>query len=114
MGIALIEVLIVAIGGIIGSLLRWQCIEALPSLAIGVFIVNQLGVFIAGFVAYRLKTSLRQRLFWITGFAGGFTTLSSLAFIIHEATPIRGFGYALASLLTSLLILNLLKDEAKP
>jgi CrcB protein len=113
MGIALIEVLIVAIGGIIGSLLRWQCIEALPSLAIGVFIVNQLGIFIAGLVAYRLKTNLRQRLFWITGFAGGFTTLSSFAFIIHEATPIRGFGYALASLLTSLLILNLLKDEAK-
>jgi CrcB protein len=113
-GITLIDLLLVALGGIFGSLVRWQCIEALPSLALGIFIVNQVGVFIAGFVAYRIKTSQRQRLFWITGFAGGFTTLSSLAFIIHESTPIRGFGYALASLLTSLLILNLLKDQAKP
>ena len=47
------------------------------------------------------------------GFAGGFTTLSSLAFILHGSSPIRGAGYALASILTSLLILNLLKDKAK-
>ena len=106
--------MLVALGGIIGSLLRWQCIEALPTLSIGVFLVNQLGVLVAGFVAYRMTPTPRQKLFWITGFAGGFTTLSSLAFILHRSSPVRGFGYAVASLLVSLLILNLMKDKAKP
>jgi len=111
MGIALIDLLLVALGGIFGSLVRWQCIEALPSLALGVFIVNQVGVFIAGFVAYRINTSIRQRLFWITGFAGGFTTLSSLAFLLHGSTPISGFFQAAESLLVSLLILKLVKPR---
>ena len=39
--------------------------------------------------------------------------MSSLAFILHESTPLRGFGYALASLLMSLLIVNILRDKAK-
>lgn len=68
----------------------------------------------AGFVAYRTRTTEYQKRFWINGFAGGFTTMSSLAFILHESTPLRGFGYALASLLVSLLIVNLLRDKAKP
>ena len=112
MGITLFEVLLVALGGIIGSLFRWLCIETLPTLASGVFVVNQLGVLVAGFVAYRMKASEYQKRFWINGFAGGFTTMSSLAYILHEATPLRGFGYAIASLLVSVLILNLLRDQA--
>ena len=48
---------LVALGGITGSLLRWQLIEALPSLSLGVFIVNQLGVLIAGIVAYRVSAT---------------------------------------------------------
>ena len=79
----------------------------------GVFIVNQLGVLVAGFVAYRMKTTEYQRLFWITGFAGGFTTLSSFAFILHGATPLSGFIQAIESLLVSLVVLTLLKGKAK-
>jgi CrcB protein len=105
--------LLVSLGGVIGSVLRWQLIEALPSLALGVFLVNQLGVLVAGFVAYRMKTTEYQRLFWITGFAGGFTTLSSFAFILHGATPLSGFIQALESLLVSLMILRILKGKAK-
>jgi CrcB protein len=112
-GIALIDLLLVALGGIFGSLVRWQCIEALPSLALGVFIVNQAGVFIAGFIAYRINTSTRQRLFWITGFAGGFTTLSSFAYLLHESTPVSGIFQAAESLLVSLLILKLVKPRVK-
>ena len=77
------------------------------------FLVNQLGVLVAGFVAYRMRTTEYQRLFWITGFAGGFTTLSSFAFILHAATPLSGFIQALESLLVSLIILKLLKGKAK-
>jgi fluoride ion exporter CrcB/FEX len=80
---------------------------------LGVFIVNQLGVLVAGFVAYRIKTTQYQRLFWITGFAGGFTPLSSFAFILHAATPLSGFIQALESLLVSLIILRILKGKAK-
>ena len=105
--------MLVSLGGVIGSVLRWQLIEALPSLALGVFLVNQLGVLVAGFVAYRMKTTEYQRLFWITGFAGGFTTLSSFAFILHGATPLSGIIQALESLLVSLIILRILKGKAK-
>jgi len=104
---------LVALGGIAGSLLRWQLIEALPSLSLGVFIVNQLGVLVAGFVAYRMTVSPQKKLFWITGFAGGFTTLSSFAFILQGSTLISGFGYALTSLLVSLLILNLVRGKSR-
>ena len=105
--------LLIAIGGVAGSLLRWQLIEVLPSLALGVFVVNQLGVLVAGVVAYRMTVSPQQKLFWITGFAGGFTTLSSLAFVLQGLTLISGFGYAFASLLISLLILNLVRGKSR-
>jgi CrcB protein len=105
--------LLVAIGGVAGSLLRWQLIEAMPSLSLGVFIVNQLGVLIAGIVAYRISATPSQKLFWITGFAGGFTTLSSLALVLQGATLISGFGYAFASLLISMLILNLVRGKSR-
>ena len=107
------QILLVALGGVLGSLMRWQIIEALSTLTLGVFLVNQLGVLVAGFLAYRMKTTEYQRLFWITGFAGGFTTMSSLAFIIHESNPLSGLLYAAASLAVSLLILNILKGKAK-
>jgi CrcB protein len=108
-----VKILLVAFGGVLGSLMRWQIIEALSTLTLGVFLVNQLGVLVAGFLAYRMKTTEYQRLFWITGFAGGFTTMSSLAFIVHESSPVSGLLYAFASLAVSLLILNILRDKAK-
>jgi len=108
-----VQILLVALGGVLGSLMRWQIIEALSTLTLGVFLVNQLGVLVAGFLAYRMKTTEYQRLFRITGFAGGFTTMSSLAFIVHESSPVSGLLYAFASLAVSLLILNILRDKAK-
>ena len=105
--------LLVAIGGVAGSLLRWQLIEALPSLALGVFIVNQLGVLAAGFVAYRMVASDDQKLFWITGFAGGFTTLSSLAFILHDSNLLSGLIYSVLSFTCSIAILALFRKGAK-
>jgi CrcB protein len=105
--------LLVALGGIIGSVLRWQIIEGFPNLSAAVFLVNQFGVLLAGFVAYRMKTTENQRLFWITGFAGGFTTLSSFAFLLQGSDVVKGVIHAGASLALSLLILNFLRDKAK-
>jgi CrcB protein len=78
-----------------------------------VFIVNQLGVLAAGFVAYRVTASDDQKLFWITGFAGGFTTLSSLAFILHGSNLLSGLIYAALSFTCSIAILALLRKGAK-
>jgi CrcB protein len=113
MGIKLIDLLLVALGGIIGSVLRWQIIESIATLSIAVFIVNQLGVLVAGFVAYRMDATELQKRFWITGFAGGFTTLSSFAFILHDSPPISGMIQAAESLLISVVILKIMKAKAK-
>ena len=101
-----------SLGGVLGSLLRWQIIEALPSQMWGVFLVNQLGVLAAGFVAYRIAPTQQQKLFWITGFAGGFTTMSSLAFVLQELSPATAILYSAATLLVSLALLTLLKPRS--
>lgn len=106
-------ILLVALGGVIGSLLRWQITELSPNLSFGVFLVNQFGVLLAGIVAYRMNTTINQRLFWINGFAGGFTTLSSFAFVLQGSDLLTGTLHAAASLALSLLILNLLRSKAK-
>ncbi|MFZ9100452.1 MAG: FluC/FEX family fluoride channel [Candidatus Planktophila sp.] len=98
-----------SLGGILGSLLRWQITESTSSLPLLIFIVNQLGVLVAGVVAYRVKTGDSGRLFWIPGFAGGFTTMSSLAYILSDLHPIPSFLYGVITLLASLLILEGLK-----
>ncbi len=98
-----------SLGGILGSLLRWQITESASSLPLSIFIVNQLGVLVAGVIAYRVKTDDSARLFWIPGFAGGFTTMSSLAYILSDLHPITSFLYGVTTLLASLLILESLK-----
>lgn len=100
-----------SLGGILGSLARWQITEFSDSLSIAVFLVNQLGVLIAGIFAYRIKRGEYVRLFWITGFAGGFTTMSSLAYVLNDSTFIHGLSYAAATLFTSILILQALKVQ---
>lgn len=101
-----------SLGGILGSLLRWQITEFSDSLSFAVFLVNQLGVLIAGIFAFQIKRSESTRLFWITGFAGGFTTMSSLAYVLSDAAPLVGLGYALATLLTSLAILKIVQSRS--
>jgi CrcB protein len=67
----------------------------------------------AGIVAYRVTASDDQKLFWITGFAGGFTTLSSLAFILHSSDLLSGLIYSALSFICSFAILTLLRKSAK-
>ena len=43
------------------------------------FVANILGVFVAAAVYKNKKFSEQQKLLWVTGFAGGLTTFSSLA-----------------------------------
>jgi len=63
-------------------------------------------------VAYKLALSESGRTFWVSGFAGGFTTMSSLAFLIQSSSFFNGFFYGLLSLITSIALLKLLNRKA--
>lgn len=112
-GVTLFQVALVALGGVIGSLMRWQIMENFSSDSISVFLVNQLGVLAAGLVAYRFTVTESQRIFWINGFAGGFSTLSSFAYILNESHVWQGALHLLASLLTSAAILILVRKSVR-
>ena len=83
------NILLVSIGGGIGSALRYLCqrwIYQLYPVAFpwGTFLVNMVGCFLIGiFVAAADRTaviSTEWRLFLTTGICGGFTTFSAFAF----------------------------------
>lgn len=83
------NVLLVGLGGGIGSMLRYLCqkwfSENHPQpFPWGTFLVNLAGCFLAGLIYSAFEkssVSLETRLFLVTGFCGGFTTFSSFA---HE------------------------------
>ena len=78
--------------------------------------VNVLGTALAGWIGYREHTSVTQQLFWITGFAGGFTTFSSLSYFMAELQVIEAAFLAGLTLILSLSILATLghPSEKKP
>jgi CrcB protein len=63
--------------------------------------------------AYRMKATEAKQLFWITGFAGGFTTFSSLALISTEESIVTSSIYVTAMLVISMLVLTALRPKAK-
>ena len=70
-----------------------------------VLVVNVLGTAIAGAVGFREDSTPTQRLFWITGFAGGFTTFSSFSFFLVELPLIESSILAGLTLVLSLSLL---------
>jgi len=78
-------VLLVGIGGLIGSIARYLVALVLPLSATGfpfaTLVVNLAGSFLIGFInELSISTTLltpQARLFLATGFCGGFTTFSS-------------------------------------
>eukprot|EP01035_Chromulina_nebulosa_P051404 gene51404-69974_t len=81
----MVHVLLVALGGAIGSVLRFVTgIAALrlmgPSFPWGTLMVNVVGSFAIGVISHLITTRLggseAMRLFLITGVLGGFTTFS--------------------------------------
>jgi fluoride exporter len=82
------QALLVAVGGAIGSLLRYYVgLGSLrlmgPGFPWGTLIVNVVGCFIIGVFAEmimrRFNASVELRLLLITGFLGGFTTFSAFS-----------------------------------
>lgn len=82
------QALLVAVGGAIGSLLRYYVgLGSLrlmgPGFPWGTLIVNVVGGFIIGvfaeMIARRFNASVELRLLLMTGFLGGFTTFSAFS-----------------------------------
>lgn len=105
------KLLAVAIGGALGSLLRYFTVAKGDEIAL--FAVNIAGVVVAGFVAFRLTTSELMRIALIPGFAGGLTTFSTVAVVHAEQSSIQAVIYFYTTILVSLIALYLIKPKVK-
>ena len=81
----LIEIGLLAVGAVVGALLRYQLVESpvlLGGLQVNVLIVNVLGSFILGafsVAALAFNLDAKYSLLVAVGFCGSFTTMSSFA-----------------------------------
>jgi fluoride exporter len=107
------KLLAVGLGGALGSLTRYLLSESITRYPSAIFISNIVGVVVAGVVAYRLTTSETLRLALIPGFAGGLTTFSSVAVIHAEHSSMKSIWYFFATVITSLLVLYVLKPAVR-
>ena len=105
------KLLVISAGGIAGSLLRYVFNESISSYPISIFLVNLIGVAVAGIVALRLKPTEVSRLFWIPGFSGSLTTFSSVALIHAERGDLLAIAYFYLMVIISLLILWLINPK---
>ena len=95
----------VAIGGALGAVLRYV-VGMSVAFPMGTITVNVVGSFLMG-MAFVYLSDRSYAPFVMIGALGGFTTFSafSLDFVLlwRESTPAIAIGYALASVLISLL-----------
>ncbi|MFN4205470.1 MAG: fluoride efflux transporter CrcB [Agrobacterium albertimagni] len=109
------NILLVAVGGAIGSVARYLTALAMtrllgPAFPWGTITVNIVGSFAIGLltelVARKFSAPMEMRLLLVVGFLGGFTTFSSFSLdtmALVERGPVWiAFSYVLASVLLSL------------
>jgi CrcB protein len=107
--------LLIAIGGAIGSVLRYAIGRAVQGLSgsgfpIGTLVVNVVGCFLLGvFVRFLLnmQTSPELRALLVVGFCGGFTTFSTFSYetvgLLEGGDYARAATYVLASVTVCIL-----------
>ncbi|MBB3351886.1 MULTISPECIES: fluoride efflux transporter CrcB [Rhizobium] len=106
----MIQALLVALGGAIGSVLRyyvgqWALKLMGPAFPWGTLAVNVVGCFVIGvfaeLVARKFNASMELRLLLITGFLGGFTTFSAFSLdaisLFERGEAVAGGLYIAAS-----------------
>ncbi|AHG45505.1 camphor resistance protein CrcB [Rhizobium leguminosarum bv. trifolii CB782] len=106
----MIQALLVALGGAIGSLLRyyvgqWSLRLMGPAFPWGTLTVNVVGCFVIGvfaeLIARKFNASVELRLLLITGFLGGFTTFSAFSLdaisLFERGEAVAGGIYIAAS-----------------
>lgn len=96
--------LMVAIGGVIGSLFRYLLNELLGSDQYGVLAANVIGVAVAAFVVVYCTNhpSANLRHLLLPGFCGGLTTFSSAILLTEQV----GFIYLMETLALSALVIT--------
>jgi fluoride ion exporter CrcB/FEX len=105
------KLLAVAIGGALGSLVRYLTVPKGDEIAL--FAVNIAGVVVAGLVAFRFTQNELSKIALIPGFAGGLTTFSSVAVLHAQHNSIMVITYFYLMSLVSLMALYLLKPRVK-
>jgi fluoride ion exporter CrcB/FEX len=105
------NLLAVAIGGALGSLVRYLTVPKGDEVAL--FAVNIAGVVVAGLVAFRFTKNELLRIALIPGFAGGLTTFSSVAVMHAQHNSIKVIAYFYLMILVSSMALYLLKPQVK-
>ncbi|AIC27483.1 MULTISPECIES: fluoride efflux transporter CrcB [Rhizobium] len=106
----MIQALLVAVGGAIGSVLRyyvgrWALKLMGPAFPWGTLAVNVVGCFVIGvfaeLIARKFNASTELRLLLITGFLGGFTTFSAFSLdaisLFEGGEAVAGGIYIVAS-----------------
>jgi fluoride exporter len=107
------RVFAVALGGILGSLLRYVLSLTFDHTRAGTLTANLLGVAAAGlFLVYaeRRATDFLRHLL-LPGFCGGLTTFSAVA--VETMRTTHGFWYLLLTLLLSLLVVSIAIPAAR-
>ncbi len=95
------QLLLVALGGALGSALRYLTALLLArhytgSIPLATLVVNLVGCFLIGLLIGLCSETSHLRLLFITGFCGGFTTFST--FTAESYTMFREGAYGLALL----------------
>lgn len=99
--------LLIALGGAIGSLLRYGCSRLFnnSSFAFGTIAVNIVGSLLIGaFLAYySQEADAGKRLLLVTGFCGGFTTFSAFSLealqLLQQSRFLTFFLYTFATII---------------
>lgn len=91
------NILLISLGAVMGALLRWGIGLVLnplfSSVALGTLIANWLGCFLIG-IAMGLLLGDNQKLLFITGFLGSFTTFSSFSAELSEKLLVGKYSEA--------------------
>ncbi|MDP3073173.1 MAG: fluoride efflux transporter CrcB [Opitutaceae bacterium] len=102
--------LLVALGGALGSVLRALASVAVPAgrLPWATIAVNVVGSLVIGWLMARFagqgEADLRTQSFWIVGVCGGFTTFSAFSWQTLAQLQRGAWGLAAANVLLSLVL----------